>query len=58
MSDNDIKETLSGKKLSAEALERLTAFFSILIEVDSKLKVTKRHASDDCRDSDSANQTK
>ena len=38
VSDNDVKETLSEKKLSAEALERLTAFFSILIEVDRKLK--------------------
>lgn len=55
MSDNDSKETLSGKKLSAEALERLTAFFSILIEVDRELKLTQHYASDDRRDSDSAN---
>ncbi len=55
MSDNDSKETLSGNKLSAEALERLTAFFSVLIEVDRELKLTQRYAADDHRDTDSAN---
>lgn len=55
VSDNDVKKTLSENKLSAEALERLTAFFSILIEVDRELKLTERYAEDDHRDPSSTN---
>lgn len=55
MSDDNSKEILSGKNLSPEALERLTAFFSILIEVDRELKLTQRYAADDHRDPSGTN---
>ncbi len=55
VSDDDVKKTLPEKKLSVEALDRLTAFFSILIEVDRKLKLTQPYAADDHRDSSNTN---